>query len=101
MREQGGRSSGAVQNGSPNLRALRSVIHRWMTEVGAGLKGADRLPEYLASQGVLVVSSLTDDELVACDAESELREAPMERAEIAASVRERLERYARGKEEHS
>jgi hypothetical protein len=98
MSEHGGRSSGAVpSNGSPNLRALRSVIHRWMTEVGAGLRGADRLPEYLASQGVLVVSSLTDDELVACDAESELKEAPVERAEVAAAVRERLERYARAK----
>jgi hypothetical protein len=52
--------------------------------------------KYLASHGVLVVGSLTDDELVACDLDPELREAPMERAEVAASVRERLERYARG-----
>ena len=65
------------------------------------MKGPDRLPEYLASQGVLVVSSLTDDELVTCDAESELKEAPVERAEVAAAVRERLERYARGKVERS
>jgi hypothetical protein len=70
-----------------------------MTEVAAGLKGSDRLPEYLASHGVLVVGSLTDDELVACEVEPELRKAPVERAEVAASVRERLERYARGRAE--
>ena len=82
--------------GSPNLRALRNVVDRWMTEVTVGLKGADRLPEYLASQGVLVVGSLTDDELAACGVERELGDVPMERAEIAATVRQRLERFARG-----
>jgi hypothetical protein len=38
----------------------------------------------------------SDDELLACDVEQQGKESPMERAEVAASVRERLERIARG-----
>jgi hypothetical protein len=45
---------------------------------------------------VIVASSLTDDELLARGVDQESRESPMERAEVAAAVRERLERIARG-----
>jgi hypothetical protein len=57
---------------------------------------AKALAESLASRGVIVPSSLTDDELLACEVEQESKESPMERAEVAAAVRERLERVARG-----
>ncbi|MBA2458716.1 MAG: hypothetical protein H0V43_07150 [Gemmatimonadales bacterium] len=45
---------------------------------------------------MLVPSALTDDALLACGVDPESRESPVERAEVAASVRERLERIARG-----
>jgi hypothetical protein len=45
---------------------------------------------------VLVVGALTDDELAACDVDTALSEMPVERAEVAAAVRERLEHLARG-----
>ncbi len=48
------------------------------------------------AEGVLVPSALTDDALLACGVDPESRESPVERAEVAASVRERLERIARG-----
>ena len=87
---------GAVPDGeSRNLQALRKVIDAWMSGAAHG-RAAGHLPEYLASQGVLVVGSLTDDELLACDVGREVRETPMERAEVAASVRGALERIARG-----
>ncbi len=57
---------------------------------------AKALAATLAGQGVIVPSSLTDDELLACEVEQELRESPLERAEVAAAVRSRLERIARG-----
>jgi hypothetical protein len=52
--------------------------------------------KHLAARGVLAPSALTDDELLACAVEKETGEAPMERAEVAASIRDRLERIARG-----
>jgi hypothetical protein len=59
--------------------------------------GAARaLAETLAGRGVIVPSSLTDDELLACEVDQDSKESPMERAEVAAAVRERLERIARG-----
>jgi hypothetical protein len=57
---------------------------------------AKALAESLASAGVIVPSSLTDDELLACEVDQESTESPMERAEVAAALRERLERIARG-----
>ena len=78
---------------SRNLLALRNVVDLWMMGAAIGLGVAGHLPEYLASQGVLVVGSLTDDEVVAWDVD---REPPMQRAEIAAAIRERLEGLARG-----
>jgi hypothetical protein len=59
---------------------------------------AKALAESLASRGVIVPSSLTDDELLACEVDQESKESPMERAEVAAAVRERLERVARGED---
>ena len=56
---------------------------------------AEALAESLASRGVIVPSSLTDDELLACEVDQESRESPMERAEVATAMRERLERIAR------
>jgi len=79
-----------------NLRALQNIIDRWMTDAATGVAAAGHLPEYLASQGVLVVDSLTDDELVSCGLDSEVSEKPMERAEVAAAIRERLNGFARG-----
>jgi hypothetical protein len=63
-------------------QALRTDIPQWAT--------------FLAARGVLVPSTLTDDELLACDVEQESKESPMDRAEVAASIRDRLERIARG-----
>ena len=57
---------------------------------------AKALAEGLARRGVIAPSSLTDDELLACEVAQESRESPMERAEVAESVRQRLERIARG-----
>jgi glycine/serine hydroxymethyltransferase len=57
---------------------------------------AKALAESLARRGVIVPSSLTDDELLACEVDQESRQSPTERAEVAAVVRERLERFARG-----
>jgi hypothetical protein len=95
-RDRNDRPLGAVREGeSRNLRALGNVIDAWLSGAASGLP-AGHLPEYLASQGVLVVSSLTDDELLACDVGGDGRETPMERAEVAAAVRDRLERIARG-----
>jgi hypothetical protein len=48
------------------------------------------------SPHVLVPSALTDDELLACEMDNESRENPVDRAEIARTVRDRLERFARG-----
>jgi hypothetical protein len=59
---------------------------------------AKALAEGLASRGVIVPSSLTDDELLACEVDQEIRDSPIERAEVAAAVRSRLERIARGGE---
>ena len=96
-RDRNYRPLGAVPEGeSRNLRALRKVIDAWMRGAATSLAPAGHLPEYLASQGVLVVGSLTEDELLACDVGREVRETPMERAEVAAAVREGLERIARG-----
>jgi hypothetical protein len=53
------------------------------------------LAEHLARRGVLV-PSLTDDQLLACDVDQESRQFPTDRAEVAATVRARLERFARG-----
>lgn len=57
-----------------------------------------RLAEWLieTSPSVLVPAALTDDELLACEVDQETRESPMERAEVARAVRDRLERFARG-----
>jgi hypothetical protein len=48
------------------------------------------------SPHVLVPSALTDDELLACEMDQESRENPVDRAEIVRTVRDRLERFARG-----
>ena len=59
---------------------------------------AKALAESLASRGVIVPSSLTDDELLACEVDKESKQSPMERAEVAAAVCERLERIAKGED---
>ena len=91
-----------------NVRALTAILMEGMAHTLASNPEVDRvlgqalrsdLPQwaaFLAARGVLVPSALTDDELLACDVEQQSRESPMERAEVAASVRERLERFARG-----
>ena len=48
------------------------------------------------SPHVLVPSALTDDELLACEMGQESTQNPTDRAEIARSVRDRLERFATG-----
>jgi hypothetical protein len=48
------------------------------------------------SPHVIVPSALTDDELLACGMDQEMRENPVDRAEIARAVRDRLERFAMG-----
>lgn len=57
-----------------------------------------RLAEWLidTSPHILVPSALTDDELLACDMDQESRHTPIDRAEVARAVRDRLERFARG-----
>jgi hypothetical protein len=50
------------------------------------------------SPHVLVPSALTDDELLACEMDQESRENPVDRAEIARAVRDRLELFARGED---
>jgi hypothetical protein len=57
---------------------------------------ARAIAESLTSRGVIVPSSLTDDELLACEVDEASKESPMERAEVAAAVRVRLERIAKG-----
>ena len=52
--------------------------------------------EHLAARGVLVPPALTDDKLLACEVDQETRQSPVERAEAAASFRERPKRFARG-----
>ncbi len=97
-----------------NLRALTAAIRKaWATQAGDwarkhNAKGTNqepvpslpldfnRLAADLAAEGVLAPSALTDDELLTCEVDQESRESPVERAEVARSVRERLERFARG-----
>jgi hypothetical protein len=97
-----------------NVRALAVAIRKaWAAQAGAlarrhNVGGTnpeplpsltldfDRLAADLAAEGVLAPRALTDDELLACEVDQESRESPMERAEVARSVRERLERFARG-----
>jgi hypothetical protein len=45
---------------------------------------------------VVSAAALTDNELLACDLADRLREAPIGREEVGATVRQRLEQYARG-----
>ena len=91
-----------------NVEALTAILTEGMVHSLASNPEVDRvlgqalradLPQwaaFLAARGVLVPSALTDDELLACDVERQSKESPMERAEVAATVRERLERFARG-----
>ena len=97
-----------------NVRALAVAIRKaWAAQAGAWARrhdargtnpeplppltlDFDRLAADLAAEGVLAPRALTDDELLACEVDQESRESPMERAEVARSVRERLERFARG-----
>ncbi len=97
-----------------NVRALTAVIRKaWAAQAGewarrhnAGGTNPDPVPSLplnleklataLAAEGILAPGALTDDELLACETDQESREAPMDRAEVAASVRERLKRFARG-----
>jgi hypothetical protein len=68
-----------------NIEALTEVLLE-------ALPQPNLAPALLAS----LPSSLIDDELVACEVDQESRESPMERAEMVASIRERLARIARG-----
>jgi hypothetical protein len=68
-----------------NIEALTEVLLEALPQPNVA-------PALLAS----LPSSLIDDELVACEVDQESREFPMERAEVVASIRERLERIARG-----
>ena len=91
-----------------NVEALTAILTEGMAHTLASNPDLDRvvgqalrmdIPQwavFLAARGVLVPSALSDDELLACDVEQQSKESPMERAEVAASVRERLERIARG-----
>jgi hypothetical protein len=91
-----------------NVEALTAILREGMAPSLASNPELERVPgqalrtdlpqwaAFLAARGVLAPSALSDDELLACDVEQESRESPMERAEVAASVRERLERIARG-----
>ena len=91
-----------------NVEALTAILMEGMAHTLASNPEVDRvlgqalrsdLPQwaaFLAARGVLVPSALSDDELLACDVEQESKESPVDRAEVAASVRERLERVARG-----
>jgi hypothetical protein len=84
-----------------NIEALTEVLLEALPQpnvaVPAVLAGVVKaLAESLASRGVNVPTALTDDELLACVVDQESKESPMERAEVAAAVRERLERLAKG-----
>ena len=91
-----------------NIEALTAILTEGMAHSLASNPELDRVlgqalrtdtPQwatFLAARGVLVPSTLTDDELLACDVEQESKESPMDRAEVAASIRDRLERIARG-----
>jgi hypothetical protein len=86
-----------------NIEALTEVLLEALpqpnVEAPALVAGVARaIAESLARRGVIVPSALTDDELLACEVDKESRESPMERAEVAAAVRERLERIARGED---
>ena len=97
-----------------NVQALTAVIRKaWAAQAGDwarrhNAKGTNpeplpsmaldfrRLAADLAAEGVLVTRVLTDDQLLACEVDQESREPPLDRAEVAAIVRERLDRFARG-----
>jgi hypothetical protein len=56
-----------------------------------------QMARFLASRGVLVPGVLTEDELLACGGmDQEAQQVPVERSQVAANVRKRLERIARG-----
>jgi hypothetical protein len=57
---------------------------------------AKALAESLASRGVIVPSRLTDDELLACEVDPTEQGVPSGAAEVAAAVREGLERITTG-----
>jgi hypothetical protein len=84
-----------------NIEALTELLLEALPQPKVAAPGlvagvAKAVAESLASRGVIVPSSLTDDELLACEVDQRSKESPMERAEVAAVVRERLERVARG-----
>ena len=97
-----------------NVRALAAAIRKaWAAQAGDWARrhnaegtnpdpvpplplNLEKLAATLATEGILAPSALTDDELLACEVAEEIRETPVERAEVAASVRNRLERIARG-----
>ncbi len=97
-----------------NVRALTTAIREaWAAQAGdwarrhnAGGTNPEQVPALplnleklataLATEGIVAPSALTDDELLACKVDQEARASPVERAEVAATVRDRLQRIARG-----
>jgi hypothetical protein len=103
-----------LMSNEKNVQALTAAIRKaWAAQAGdwarhhnAGGTNPEPLPSLtldfrrlaadLAAEGVLITRALTDDELLACEVDQESRETPLDRGEVAALVRERLERVARG-----
>lgn len=80
-----------------NAKALAGLWRQAVERLGSSqIENADAAARFLAAQGVLVPSALTDDELISCDMDGERLETPAERAQAAAFVRAQLERIANG-----
>lgn len=73
-----------------NVIALKQLIREWSHTA----QSVD-LPEWMASQGVLVPSALTNDQAVEIGADA-VGAMPIDPAEVALYVQEGPERIARG-----